>query len=208
MHAPVVFERINAVLCDLKDLAKDPDCLPAGARRDTHETIAADMNEFAAAADGYGLDPTPLYNFVTHWQSLLRLHPDDAICHLGEVPGDVLRKMGYTLHRLRGRLKSGRREPGQAAITELEGAETPPAGGGAESAEQQRRHCGRLPKADSEAKRADLLANIRQHPTLKDDPAALANMVDVSESTVRRWIKAEEAKYLASKPANPDRGED
>jgi hypothetical protein len=63
---------------------------------------------------------------------------------------------------------------------------------------------GRLPRRDSEAKRATMLAVIRQHPTLKDEPGTLATHVGVSESTVRRWLDDEDQKYRESKAANPE----
>jgi hypothetical protein len=34
-----------------------------------------------------------------------------------------------------------------------------------------------------------MLATARTHPSVKDDPAALAGMVGVSGSTVRRWLQ-------------------
>lgn len=67
---------------------------------------------------------------------------------------------------------------------------------------------GRLSKAESDAKRAYMLAKIRMHATLKDDPAELANIVGVSETTVRRWLDEEEQKYLDSRAANPDPDEE
>jgi hypothetical protein len=66
------------------------------------------------------------------------------------------------------------------------------------------RQRGRLNKDDSKAKRASLLATIRQHPSLKDDPAKLGGMVGVSESTARRWLNDEEKKYRESRAANPE----
>ncbi|TWT88004.1 hypothetical protein Pla100_57340 [Neorhodopirellula pilleata] len=54
---------------------------------------------------------------------------------------------------------------------------------------------GRLRKAESELRRTQMLAELRSHPTLKDDPAKLATMVGVSESTARRWIDDEAEKY-------------
>ncbi len=71
------------------------------------------------------------------------------------------------------------------------------------AAEQQQPRRGRLSKEESDAKRATMLATIRQHPSLKDDPAKLAQDVGVSESTVRRWLDDEERKYRESRPARP-----
>jgi hypothetical protein len=62
---------------------------------------------------------------------------------------------------------------------------------------------GRLAKDDAEAKRAHLLATIRNHPSLKDDAHKLAGMIGVSESTVRRWIENEENQYRLSRAAQP-----
>jgi hypothetical protein len=62
---------------------------------------------------------------------------------------------------------------------------------------------GRLNKQESEAKRTAMLAMIRQHPSLKDDPEQLAENVGVSESTIRRWLADEEEKYKHSKAASP-----
>jgi hypothetical protein len=63
---------------------------------------------------------------------------------------------------------------------------------------------GRLNKAESEAKRAQMLATLCQHPSLKDDPGKLAAMVGVSSLTVRRWLDDEERKYRESVAANPE----
>jgi hypothetical protein len=67
---------------------------------------------------------------------------------------------------------------------------------------------GRLSKADREAKRTSMLATIRQHPSLSDDPAKLANMIGVSESTARRWLDEERQQYQKSRSARPDDDED
>jgi hypothetical protein len=61
--------------------------------------------------------------------------------------------------------------------------------------------CGRLTKEDSTTKQTLLLATIRQHPTMKDDPAKLAEYVGASVSTVRRWLKKEEGTYRENKVA-------
>ena len=71
-----------------------------------------------------------------------------------------------------------------------------------------KRRAGRLSKEDGEAKQAYMLALIRQHPTLKDDPGELARLVGVSESTIRRWLEDEEQKYRESKAANPEPAEE
>ncbi len=57
---------------------------------------------------------------------------------------------------------------------------------------------GRLNKADSEIKHTEMLAKLRQHPTLKDEPARLAVNIGVSESTVRRWLAEDDKKYRES----------
>ncbi len=58
---------------------------------------------------------------------------------------------------------------------------------------------GRLPKAEGDAKRVDMLAKLRQHPTLKEDVGKLAGMVGVSEPTARRWLDEEEQRYRESR---------
>ena len=67
---------------------------------------------------------------------------------------------------------------------------------------------GRLPKEESDAKRAQMLATLRQHCSLKDDICRLADMVGVSESTARRWLEEEEQKYRESKAARPESAEE
>ena len=62
---------------------------------------------------------------------------------------------------------------------------------------------GRLGKDESSIKKANMLDLIREHTSLRDDPAKLAKMVEVSESTVRRWLDDEEQKFLKSRAANP-----
>jgi hypothetical protein len=79
--------------------------------------------------------------------------------------------------------------------------------GEAEAGEPKRKR-GRMVKDESEAKRAQMLATIRQHPTLIDDPVKLAGDVGVSESTARRWLEEEREKYRQSKAANPERDEE
>jgi hypothetical protein len=70
------------------------------------------------------------------------------------------------------------------------------------------RRRGRMTNEESDARRADFLATIRQHPTLKDEPAKLAEMVGISESTARRWMAQEEENYRRSIAANPPGGEE
>jgi hypothetical protein len=68
-------------------------------------------------------------------------------------------------------------------------------------ATEGRKAGGRLPKDVSEAKRATMMAIVRQHPTLADDPAKLAEMVGVGESTVRRWLDDMQQQYQNCKAA-------
>lgn len=75
-----------------------------------------------------------------------------------------------------------------------------------EQQQQQRR--GRLPKEEREAKRASMLATIRQHSSLKDDPAKLAADIGVSESTIRRWLDDEQEAYRNSKAARAEPDDD
>jgi hypothetical protein len=67
---------------------------------------------------------------------------------------------------------------------------------------------GRLPKAESDAKRASMLATLREHPSLKDDVGHLARMVNVGESTVRRWLGEEQQMYLESKAARSEQADE
>ena len=70
------------------------------------------------------------------------------------------------------------------------------------SDEQPRR--GRLSKEESSIRKTQMLLILRQHLSLKDDPATLANMTGVSESTIRRWLDEEEQTYRDSMAANPE----
>jgi hypothetical protein len=54
---------------------------------------------------------------------------------------------------------------------------------------------GRLTRASSEAKKAELLAKCSAHPTLMNDIPALAQSVDVSESSCRRWLSKFKEKH-------------
>ncbi len=54
--------------------------------------------------------------------------------------------------------------------------------------ERQGQKRGRLPADEAKAKKALLLAKLRDHPTMVDSPAEAADLVGVSESTARRWI--------------------
>jgi len=66
---------------------------------------------------------------------------------------------------------------------------------------------GRLPKEESEAKRAAMLATLRKHPSLKDDVKELARQVGAPERTVRRWLDSEDEEYrkiIASQPAEEE----
>lgn len=47
---------------------------------------------------------------------------------------------------------------------------------------------GRLPKEESQLLQTNALAQLREHPTLADDPAKLAVLVGTTEDTARRWI--------------------
>jgi hypothetical protein len=96
----------------------------------------------------------------------------------------------------------------QAAIDELRAAVVNAGGGagvaatgGAKGAGKAKRR-GRLSKADREAAMAALAAALQKHPTLKDDPPALAREAGVSESTARRWVEELDEKYRESAPAN------
>lgn len=54
---------------------------------------------------------------------------------------------------------------------------------------------GRLPKTESDLLKTNMLAHLREHPTLADDPARLATLVGVSEPTARRFIESERMKF-------------
>jgi hypothetical protein len=54
---------------------------------------------------------------------------------------------------------------------------------------------GRLSRDESEIRHTAMLAELRQHPTLKDFPARLAKIVGVGVSTIRRWLEEDDAKY-------------
>lgn len=64
---------------------------------------------------------------------------------------------------------------------------------------------GRLTKAESEAKRAKLMATVGQYPAMKDDIKKLVKEVGVSDSQIRRWLDEAEQKYRASAAATPTR---
>jgi hypothetical protein len=86
-----------------------------------------------------------------------------------------------------------------AARLKLEGGKIPsesdrPAGGIVEG----EAHRGRLPKDEAEARRTAMLATVRKHPSLKDDPERLGPMVGVSVSSIRRWLAEEERKFQES----------
>lgn len=57
---------------------------------------------------------------------------------------------------------------------------------------------GRLPAADSTARRMSMLAILRQHPSMRDDARGLGDRVGVSPNTVRAWLADEERIYRAS----------
>lgn len=67
---------------------------------------------------------------------------------------------------------------------------------------------GRLPKEESAIRRTRFLAELREHPTMKDDPAKLAAIVGISDSTARRWLKAEKRKFLEFQRRQPEESED
>ncbi len=54
---------------------------------------------------------------------------------------------------------------------------------------------GRLPKSESKALKTNMLAHLREHPTLADDPKKLAGLVGLSEATARRLIDSEREKF-------------
>jgi hypothetical protein len=63
---------------------------------------------------------------------------------------------------------------------------------------------GRLPKQESAVLQARFLAELREHPTMVDDPAKIAAMVGVSESTARRWIDEFRAEHNRRKQPEDD----
>lgn len=58
---------------------------------------------------------------------------------------------------------------------------------------------GRLPKKESELLKTTMLAHLREHPSLQDDPERLATLAGVSSATARRLIADEKEKYLRMK---------
>jgi len=54
---------------------------------------------------------------------------------------------------------------------------------------------GRLPKAESQLLETNMMARLREHPTLMDDPEQLATLTGVSPSTARRLIDSEREKF-------------
>jgi hypothetical protein len=66
---------------------------------------------------------------------------------------------------------------------------------------------GRLPKDESEARRAAMLAMLIKHPSMKDDIPALAREAGVNERTARRWIKEDQKRFEETRAAMPDDGE-
>ena len=54
---------------------------------------------------------------------------------------------------------------------------------------------GRLPKDESKLLKTNMLAILREHSSLADDPKKLAELGGLSESTARRLIESERAKY-------------
>ncbi len=62
---------------------------------------------------------------------------------------------------------------------------------------------GRLPKGESEAKHTEMLVVLRQHPSLKDDPARLAKEIKIGIKTVKRWLDDDRRKYTESRSCQP-----
>ncbi|HUO07056.1 MAG TPA: hypothetical protein VM008_01895 [Phycisphaerae bacterium] len=54
---------------------------------------------------------------------------------------------------------------------------------------------GRMPKVDSEARKATLIAILVKHPSMKDDITALARKVCADPKTVKSWIDENENHY-------------
>ena len=140
-------------------------------------------------------DPTPVLNAI-NWDS-----GDDA----GIGPG--LERAFHTLRALI--CDSEAMQSTATALSQTKPVDVPAAAKAGESDKANPTNSatnrGRLPKEESEAKRAHFLATIKEHPSLKDDPATLSTMVRVSESTIRRWTGQEEQAYFESRPARtPD----
>ncbi len=72
---------------------------------------------------------------------------------------------------------------------------------------QGTRRAGRLPRDESEAMRAAMLAKLIKHPSMKDDIPALAREAGVNERTARRWIEEDQKRYEETRAAMPDDGE-
>ncbi len=72
-----------------------------------------------------------------------------------------------------------------------------------ESGDEQPRR-GRLPKAESKLLKTLFLAKLREHQSLIDDPATLAGIVGISESTCRRWTEEFREQYIAFSKGSTD----
>jgi hypothetical protein len=66
---------------------------------------------------------------------------------------------------------------------------------------------GRLRQIEGDAKRAAMYAKIEQNRDLRFEPDRLAEIIGVSSSSVRRWLKDAENKFHKSKTANADPNE-
>ncbi len=152
----------------------------------------------------------------------IRIYPDDslasAVHHVMEFyPNGIPLEAEICWKELLRLADTGQREaPGKAlelfrwVRQEIQRLSSETAGGGDTAPSETAldpnatKRRGRLPKGESAAKRAEMLATLSQHPTLKDDVAKLANMVGVSESTARRWLEEEEERYRQSRAAHPE----
>lgn len=166
-------------------------------------------SRLAAVAELHSINAAPLLTFIRElgeaW--LAGPIPSRSDSHLGEAQ-DVVERVdswakGNIVQRNAAKPAPHGAEVGGKPKADRDGTDDEPVQSGGKS---KRR--GRLPKTESDAKRAHMLATLRQHPSLKEDVGKLARMVEIGESTVRRWIEEEEQKYRESKVARPEPAEE
>lgn len=83
------------------------------------------------------------------------------------------------------------------AVAELQ-ARIDEAQGGGDGAVGKRR--GRLPKDESDARKAAMMAYLVKHPSMKDDLPALAREVGADRKTVESWLQEMERQYREGPP--------
>jgi hypothetical protein len=145
--------------------------------------------EYRLADDSAHTEPVAREAFEKRYQALLS-DRDFPIKHLGLDPNLATRASPFPEEIHADSSNDGRSGSSDGGNVNGLGGDSK-----CETRGKTRKRIGRLPKGEKAILRAQFMATIREHPTMKDTPGVLALSLGMSESTVRRWINEEWETY-------------